>query len=47
MQWKNDTTLQSRGQSRECIHAIPAIPVCAVRFKGGHSANARVYEYAP
>src|SRR5262249_2792904 len=26
---------------------IPAIPACPVRPKSGHSANARVYEYAP
>jgi hypothetical protein len=26
------------------IHVIPAILVCPVRPKSGHSANARVYE---
>ena len=29
------------------IHVIPAIPACPVHPKSGHSAKARVYEYAP
>src|SRR5215510_1154691 len=29
------------------IHVITAIPACPVRPKGGHSANARAYEYMP
>jgi len=28
------------------IHVFPAIPACPARPKSGHSANARVYEYA-
>jgi len=29
------------------VDKLTAIPACPVRPKGGHSANARAYEYMP
>src|SRR5262245_41740202 len=56
MQWRDDSTLPSRGlrpdrQVDECFrrslgvhHVIRAIPACPVRPKSGHSAAGSVYE---